>query len=393
MAQVFVDNFADRNETGASACVYVNGERVVNIWGGAANHKTNEPWREESAIVVFSTTKGATAICIARLVQEGKLDYDQTVATYWPEFAAAGKQDVTVGQLMSHQAGLISTDPPLSLDEILQVTPVVEALAAQAPLWEPGTDHGYHALTYGWLAGELVRRVDGRTIGQYFAEEVAGPLGLDFWIGLPEDQEWRVARLRGAPRPSGEALDLMRKIASPGTNGGRALTMDGAFAPIDGVDPFNTRPVRASEIPAANGVTNAASVARMYAATIGTVDGVRLLDEATVDKARAEQVFGPDQSLVLPTRFGYGFMLHCDELVLTQDGAFGHYGAGGSLGFADPATGMAFGYVMNQKGGGIASDPRAVALLQAAQPPASSEELVFEEIASMSVVVIQGSPN
>ena len=367
VAQVFVDNFADRNETGASACVYVNGERVVNIWGGAANHKTNEPWREESAIVVFSTTKGATAICIARLVQEGKLDYDQTVATYWPEFAAAGKQDVTVGQLMSHQAGLISTDPPLSLDEILQVTPVVEALAAQAPLWEPGTDHGYHALTYGWLAGELVRRVDGRTIGQYFAEEVAGPLGLDFWIGLPEDQEWRVARLRGAPRPSGEALDLMRKIASPGTNGGRALTMDGAFAPIDGVDPFNTQPVRASEIPAANGVTNAASVARMYAATIGTVDGVRLLDEATVDKARAEQGFGPDQSLVLPTRFGYGFMLHCDELVLTQDGAFGHYGAGGSLGFADPATGMAFGYVMNQKGGGIASDPRAVALLQAAQ--------------------------
>ena len=143
--------------------------------------------------------------------------------------------------------------------------------------------------------------------------------------------------------------------------------MDGAFAPIDGVDPFNTQPVRASEIPAANGVTNAASVARMYAATIGTVDGVRLLDEATVDKARAEQVFGPDQSLVLPTRFGYGFMLHCDELVLTQDGAFGHYGAGGSLGFADPATGMAFGYVMNQMGGGIASDPRAVALLQAAQ--------------------------
>ena len=143
--------------------------------------------------------------------------------------------------------------------------------------------------------------------------------------------------------------------------------MDGAFAPVDGMMPFNTRDVRASEIPAANGVANAASVARMYAATIGEVDSVRLVGDATIDKARAERVYGPDQSLVLNTRFGYGFMLHCEELVLTQDGAFGHYGAGGSLGMADRELGMAFGYVMNQMGGGIASDPRAVALLRAAQ--------------------------
>jgi len=367
VAEAFVDNFADRNETGASVCVYAGGEQVVNLWAGAANHRTNEPWREESAIVVFSTTKGATAICVAMLAQRGKLDYDAPVATYWPEFGAEGKQSITVGQLMSHQAGLIFAEPPLPLDEILQVTPVVEALAAQPPLWEPGTGHGYHALTYGWLAGELVRRIDGRSVGAFFADEVAGPLGLDFWIGLPEDQEWRVARLRGAPRPTGDALDLMRKIAGPGTNGGRALIMDGAFAPKDGVDPFNTREVRASEIPAANGVTNAASVARMYAATIGEVDGVRLINDDTVAAVSAERVMGPDASLVLPTRFGYGFMLHCDELVLTQDGAFGHYGAGGSLGFADPVLGMGFGYVMNQMGGGIASDPRAVSLLQAAQ--------------------------
>ncbi len=367
VAEAFVDNFADRSETGASVCVYAAGQQVVNLWGGAANHKTNEPWRPESATVVFSTTKGATAICVAMLAQAGKLDYDEPVASYWPEFAAAGKGEITVAQLMSHQAGLITTDPPLSLDQILQVGPVVTALAAQAPMWEPGTKHGYHALSYGWLAGELVRRVDGRSVGRFFADEVAGPLGLDFWIGLPEDEEWRVARLRGAPRPTGDELELMRKIAGPGTSGGKALTMSGAFAPIDGVDPFRTRPVRATEIPAANGVTNAASVARMYAATIGDVDGVRLLDAATVDAASAEQVNGPDECLVLPTRFGCGFMLHCDELVLTQDGAFGHYGAGGSLGFADPVSGMAFGYVMNQMGGGIASDPRAIALLQAAR--------------------------
>jgi CubicO group peptidase (beta-lactamase class C family) len=367
VAQAFVDNFADRNETGASVSLYVGGEQVVNLWGGASNHKTNEPWREESAIVVFSTTKGATAICIAMLAQAGKLDYDEPVATYWPEFAANGKDSVTVGELMSHQAGLIFAEPPVPLEEILKVTPIVEALGAQAPLWAPGTKHGYHALTYGWLAGELVRRVDGRSIGTFFAEEVAGPLGLNFWIGLPEDQEWRVARLRGAPRPTGDELELMRKIAGPGSNGGRALFMDGSFAPQGGVDPFNTRPVRASEIPAANGVTNAASVARMYAATIGEVDGIRLLDDTTVAAVSAERAFGPDESLVLPTRFGYGFMLHCDELVLSGDGAFGHYGAGGSLGFADPERGMAFGYVMNQMGGGIASDPRAVHLLEAAR--------------------------
>ena len=366
VADAFVQNFGEHNETGASVCVYVDDQPVVNLWGGAANHKTGEAWTEDSATVVFSTTKGATAICIARLVEAGQLNYDAPVANYWPEFAAAGKQAVTVGQVMSHQAGLIYVDTPLTLEQVLAVDPIVQALAAQSPLWQPGSDHGYHALTYGWLAGELVRRVDGRTIGRYFADEVAGPLGLDFWIGLPEAEEGRVARLRGAPRPEGADLDLMRQIAGPGTNGGRALTLDGALAPVDGVDPFRTRAVRASEIPAANAVTNAASVAKMYAATIGDVDGVRLLQPETVDQVRAEQVFGPDQSLVLPTRFGYGFMLHCDELVLSGDGAFGHYGAGGSLGYADPEAGVAFGYVMNQMGGGIASDPRAVALLQAA---------------------------
>ena len=368
VAQAFIDNFAERNETGASVCVYAGGDKVVDLWGGAANHRTNEPWRPESAIVVYSTTKGAAAICIAMLVERGLLDYDAPVASYWPEFGVEGKGSITVGELMSHQAGLIYAEPPLPIEAILQITPVVEALASQPPVWEVGTAHGYHALTYGWLAGELVRRTDGRTLGTFFADEIAGPLGLDFWIGLPEDQEWRVATLRGAPRPEGDELELMKQIAGPGTNGGRALYMDGALStPIDGQAPFNTRQVRATEMPAANGVTNAASVARLYAATIGTVDGVRLLSDEMVDTVRAERVFGPDACLVLPTRFGYGFMLHCDELVLSGDGAFGHYGAGGSLGFADPERELAFGYVMNQMGGGIASDPRAVHLLEAAR--------------------------
>jgi CubicO group peptidase (beta-lactamase class C family) len=254
---------------------------------------------------------------------------------------------------------------PLGLKEVLAVDPVVEALAAQLPRWEPGSMHGYHALTYGWLAGELVRRVDGRRIGRFFADEVAAPLGLDFWIGLPEAEECRVAVLRGAPRPEGDELELMMKIAGPGTNGGRALTMDGALAISGPGMSFNTRAVHATEMPAANGITTARSLARMYAATIGEVDGVRLAQDSTVDQMRREQVRGPDACLVLETRFGHGFMLHCDTSPLLAEGSFGHYGAGGSLGFADPATGIGFGYVMNAMGGGIAGDPRAVALTDA----------------------------
>lgn len=367
VADAFVANFAERNETGASTCLYVGGEQVVDLWGGTANHRTDAPWTQDSVIVVYSSTKGATAICVAMLAEAGRLVYEAKVADYWPEFAAAGKGEVTVAQLMSHQAGLIFVDPPLRTEQVLAVEPVVAALAAQPPLWEPGTTHGYHALTYGWLAGELVRRIDGRSVGTFFADEVAGPLGLSFWIGLPEEHEPRVARLRGAPAPTGDDLDLMRKIAGRGTNGGRALSLDGAVGAFQGDMIFNTRAGRATEMPAANGVTNAASLARMYAATIGDVDGVRLLSPATVDVARAEQVHGPDESLVLSTRFGLGFMLHNDELHFGRDGCFGHYGAGGSLGCADPEAEMAFGYVMNQMGGGIASDPRAVSLLEAAR--------------------------
>jgi CubicO group peptidase (beta-lactamase class C family) len=371
VADVFQANFSNGlagvAEVGAAFSLYADGVEVANLWAGVADRASGAPWTDRTLALVFSTTKGATAICVGMLAEKGKLSFDEPVATYWPEFAAAGKESITVGQVMSHQAGLIYTDPPLTLDELLAVDPVVDALAAQAPLWEPGTAHGYHALTYGWLAGEIVRRIDGRRIGRFFAEEVAGPLGLDFWIGLPESEEERVATLLAAPRPVGDELALMMKIAGPGTNGGHALSMSGAINIADGDMPFNTRPVHATEMPAANGITNAESLAKMYAATIGEVDGVRLVDEATMAKLRTEQVRGEDLSLVLPTRFGYGFMLNDEYLPLLADGSFGHYGAGGSLGFADPEAGIGFGYVMNQMGGGIAGDPRAVNLIEASR--------------------------
>ncbi len=367
VADAFRENFerSGSNEVGAAFCLYAGGAEVANLWAGEADKASAAPWTDETLALVFSTTKGATAICVGMLVENGKLDYGDTVATHWPEFGAAGKGAVTVGQVMSHQAGLIYADPPLTLAEILEVDPVVETLAAQAPLWTPGEAHGYHALTYGWLAGEIVRRVDGRRIGQFVADEVAAPLGIDFWIGLPESEEARVATLLPAPRPEGEELELMMKIAGPGTDGGKALSMSGAIAIADGDMPFNTRAVHATEMPAANGITNARSLARMYGATIGEIDGVRLVSDATVDAMRAEQVHGEDRSLVLPTRFGHGFMLNATYLPLLADGSFGHYGAGGSLGFADPEAGVGFGYVMNQMGGGIAGDPRAVNLIDA----------------------------
>jgi CubicO group peptidase (beta-lactamase class C family) len=367
VADAFQQNFAEHGELGAAFSVYVEGAPKVDIWAGVADKRTGRPWVEDTLQLVFSTTKGAAAICVARLVDAGKLDYGEPVATYWPEFAAEGKGGITVAQLLSHQAGLPYVDAVLGFDDIMAVTPVVAALAAQKPVWEPGTAHGYHALTYGWLAGELVRRVDGRTIGRYFADEVAGPLGLDFFIGLPESEEPRVSRLEAMPPPTDlEQIAVMMQLMGPGTIGFRALTMNGALIALDPENNhFNMRAVHATEMPAANGITTARSLARMYAATLGEVDGIRLYGDATLAASSAEQVNGPDRTLIVDSRFGCGFMLNGELTPLLSDRAYGHAGAGGSLGYADPVNGVGYGYVMNQMAAGIAGDPRTVNLNEA----------------------------
>jgi CubicO group peptidase (beta-lactamase class C family) len=364
VADAFRTNFEDFPELGAGFSLYADGEAKVDIWAGTADKVSGRAWDDRTLQLVFSTTKGATAVCVARLVDAGTLSYDDTVASHWPEFAAAGKEHVTVRQLMSHQAGLPYVDQVLSLDDMLAVGPVVEALAAQAPVWGPGTTHGYHALTYGWLAGELVRRVDGRSIGTYFSEEVAVPLGLDFWIGLPESEESRVSTLEAAPPPTDPAeLVALMQMMGPGTIGFKALTMNGSLLALGlAENPFNTRAVHATEMPAANGITNASSLAKMYAATVSEVDGVRLLSPEVMRSASAEAVGGPDAALIAETRFGMGFMLNNETVPLLGPNAFGHAGAGGSLGQADPDTGVGYGYVMNQMLGGIAGDPRTVRL-------------------------------
>ena len=355
----FAANFDERDEVGAALCVYVDGQPVVDLWGGLADRATGRPWTSETVVLVFSSTKGVTAVCANRLIEDGRLDPDATVASYWPEFAANGKSAITVGQVLSHQAGLPLVEGDYTLAETLAWHPMVESLARQAPIWEPGTKHGYHMRTYGWLTGELVRRVDGRTIGAYFLDEIAAPLGLDFWIGLPEASEPRVARVIPPERDLGE---LLRKL------GGELLLAD-VFSNPSGLygynEMWNTREVRAAELPSSNGVGDARSLARLYASCIGEVDGVRTLHADTVAAATAERACGKDEVLMIDSCFGLGFMLGASFGAANRPSAFGHAGAGGSLAFADPDARLGFGYVMNDLRFDPTGDPRSEELVRA----------------------------
>ncbi len=357
----FRRNFDERGEIGAALCVYVDGEPVVDCWGGIADTTTNAPWREDTIVLVFSTTKGVTAVCANAMIERGLLDPEQTVASVWPEFAATGKERITVGQVLSHQAGIPYVEGDFTLDESLAWEPIVTALARQAPIWEPGARHGYHMRTYGWLVGEIMRRADPqhRTIGTWFRDEIAEPLGLDFWIGLPESEEPRVARLvppksdlRELLAPFGDDLLLARVFSNPGGH----YNYD---------DMWNTRQLRAAELPSSNGVGDARSLARLYASCIGEIDGHRTLNDESVKRATAERASGKDEVIMVDSCFGLGFMLGASFGAANPKTAFGHAGAGGSLCFADPARNLAFAYVMNDLRFDAAGDPRSEELVRA----------------------------
>jgi CubicO group peptidase (beta-lactamase class C family) len=373
----FQANFDHHGDVGAAFALYKDGVKVVDLWAGVANDETGAPWNEDTLQLVFSTTKGATAICAHLLAQRGELDFDAPVAEYWPEFKANGKENVPVRWLLSHRSGLPVLDTPLTPEQYYAWDPVADALAAKKPEWEPGTRHGYHAVTYGNLVGEVVKRISGKSLGTFFHENVAEPLGLDFWIGLPEAEESRVSRLisfqLGATEeqrammkdfPLENLPEEMRPIVQafmdPNSLSNRALT--GVTQPA--MD-FNSRAMHAAEVPAANGITTARSLAKMYAAQVGEVDGVRLMSDATVANATIEQSNGPDAVLMIPTRFGLGFFLQSDFSPLMGPRSFGHAGAGGSLGFADPDAGVGFGYVMNKMSTNLSGDPRTIGLVDA----------------------------
>jgi CubicO group peptidase (beta-lactamase class C family) len=371
VADAFRANFeGNPGEAGASCCVYAGGRPVVDLWGGYADSEAKRPWNQDTIAQVASTTKGATAICAHLLAQRGELDLDAPVVKYWPEFGANGKDQIPVRWLLSHQAGLPVVDGPLTLDEAYAWDPVIRALEAQKPLWQPGTEHVYHAMTYGYLVGEVVRRISGKSLGTFFADEVAGPLGLQAWIGLPEEQEEKVARIEyaapftleemteGILETTGLDADTvnawMTSVWGEGSVQAKAGVLGGAFDPTS--DYFTKRAWRAAEVPAANMVADARSVARMYAATVSEVDGIRLLDPATVARAIEVQtdktrMHGLPPGLDLPADRSFymslGFWRSCLPQPMLGPNSFGHPGSGGSIGFADPDAGVGFGYVMN----------------------------------------------
>jgi len=354
--EAFAANFEAGREVGASFAVTIDGEPVVDLWGGTADAAGTRPWAEDTIVNVFSTTKAMTALCAHMCVDRGLLDLDAPVVRYWPEFAAGGKETIPVRQLMSHTSGIAGVTPKLPLEALYDWTRMIDVLAAEAPWWQPGTQSGYHAMTYGFLVGEIVRRVTGRSLGAFFREEVAGPLGADFHIGLPPTEDARVADMVAPARGEAAIGEL-----DPKTIAGRVLTN-----PPLRPEAANTPKWRRAEIPAANGHGNARSVAQVLGvlACGGTRNGTRILREETLRDAIVEQYYGKDLVLGRTFRWGSGFMLTSAVLPLGPNPhVFGHGGWGGSLGFADLDARVSWAYIMNKMSPGTTGDFRVAGML------------------------------
>lgn len=376
VADAFRANFAGGREVGAAVAVYRDGVKVVDLWGGYRDGLTREPWRQDTMVNMFSTTKGVAALAVALAVSRGLFGYDDKVADHWPEFAQAGKGEVTVRQLLGHQAGLCALKPAPTLADVADPERLAPILAAQKPLWAPGTRHGYHAVTLGWYESELIRRADvaGRTLGRFFAEEIAGSLGLDLYIGLPDSvSRERLAHLHHWKRV--ESL-LHLNVMPPAVVAAsfnpfgllaRAANLPRDVKPWDG--DYNRDEVRALEIPSANGIGTAAAVAQLYGAAATGAAALALSQDVRdeLEAMPAPPSHGErDKVLRIATKFSLGLSKPSPNgLIGSSDKAYGTPGFGGSSGFADPDTGVGYAYVMNRLGFHLYSDPRELALRQA----------------------------
>jgi CubicO group peptidase (beta-lactamase class C family) len=368
VVQAFAEAFVGRPTMGAALAVRLKGDEVINLWAGTSDERTGKPWTEDTASVVFSTTKGLVSILIAQSVQTGRLHYDSPVASYWPEFAQAGKAGMTVRQLLGHQGGLSALTSDLSFEDILNWDVVTARLAQQTPLWSPGTAYGYHALTHGWLAGELIRRVTGQSVGSVFTETVAGPLGAAAWIGLPKSHNGPIAHLQVAPDLT-QLWAHEAALDSPETPNWpyRAMTLGralpAALATPDGG--FNHRRLQEAEVPGAGGIATASGLASIWSATVTATRGVRLLSPKTVELATRTVTEGAPFFPAPPpyARWGMGFQLDSEARRYLTSSSFGHDGAGGQSAFADPVHCVGFAFITNWMEAG--EDRRATRIIDA----------------------------
>lgn len=378
VVDAYIQNFQKRDEVGASLCVAIDGEVVVDVWGGTGNQASEEhgieatPWEQDTVCTVFSSTKGATALAAHLLISRGELELEQRVGHYWPEFEQNGKASATVRMMLDHSVGLPTLRDPLKADGAHDWDYMVERLAQEEPFWKPGTRNGYHMITFGWTVGELVRRVSGESLGTFFRKHIAEPTDAEFWIGLPEELEPKVVRTiafrpqKGAP--IGEFTQAL--ISDRNSLQNKALFNQGGFNP-------NGRASHAAEVGGAGGIGNGRGLAKIYApfAAGGTLAGREYVTPTALARMTEVAVAThEDATLLLPTRFGLGFMKSMDNRnrlavdkssVILGSKAFGHVGAGGSIGFADPESGLSFGYVMNRMGEGILLNERGQSLVDA----------------------------
>ena len=364
VADAFSALFEDPQERGAALCIQVGGETVVDLWAGSAGKEPGQEWQADTLLNLFSCTKTFAAVAALQLVSEGRLELDAPVARYWPEFEQAGKQGITVRQLLSHRAGLPAIREPLAPEALYDWATMTAALAAETPWWTPGAEHGYAPITYGWLIGEVIRRVDGREPGAAIVARSARPLGLDFHIGLDDAEFPRVAHIARGKGNLGDAAAqrLLRTMMTDAA----ALSTRAFTNPPSVLTSTNKPEWRRMSQPAANGHGNARSLTGFYS---GLLQG-RLLDDALLAELTREHAVGEDRTLLTCTRFGLGCMLDQPTVANATYGlgpqAFGHPGAGGSIGFADPERELAFGFVVNTLGPYVLMDPRAQRLARLA---------------------------
>ena len=367
----FIRNFADRGELGASVHITVDGETVVDLWGGTADPATGRPWEADTLACVYSCTKGIAALAAHMLVDRGLLDVDAPVSDYWPEYGCAGKEATTVRMLLDHSAGVPAVDADVQPGDMYDADIMAGYLAQQRPWWQPGTRNGYHLVTFGWTVGEIVRRVSGLTLGQFVAKEIAEPLDADFYLGLPEEHEDRVAPITVwqpgpdyVPTPYSLAM-LTQPDSLPARAMGNVLA-----AEVDA----NSRAFRAAELGGMGGMASARGLAALYT-PLALGGGSIISTDAIVRMSQPAVATSEDALLLIPTRFGLGFMTSMDNRrrgprasgssVVLGPTAFGHVGMGGSIGFADPAERISFAYVMNKHGEGILLNDKGQSLVDA----------------------------